>query len=364
MTALAQADLAEKQFGPAEKKLRSVLADPSLSANVRAVIRGLLADSLDGQERVSEAFNAYALKNEGFRKSYVSRHGDAHRVTDTANALTACFEHQSPAHWLPPADSPARDGSPACHAFLVGFVRSGTTLVERVLASHPDAVTLEEREILDDIAAQFLTSEEGVDRLATLDSASRERLSGQYWERVAAEGLDVGGKVFVDKLPLNLVKLPLIVRLFPKAKILFAIRDPRDIVFSGFRRHFETNAAMFELLRLEDGARLYDAVMRLMAIYREKIGLPVHAHRYEDVVDDFDGQIRAICDFLGLPWNDRLRDFSETARNQQMRSPSAPQVRRELYREGKGQWRRYKDQMAPILPILAPWVERFGYPAD
>jgi hypothetical protein len=121
---------------------------------------------------------------------------------------------------------------------------------------------------------------------------------------------------------------------------------------------------MFELLRLEDGARLYDAVMRLMAIYREKIGLPVHAHRYEDVVDDFDGQIRAICDFLGLPWNDRLRDFSETARNQQMRSPSAPQVRRELYREGKGQWRRYKDQMAPILPILAPWVERFGYPAD
>ena len=80
-------------------------------------------------------------------------------------------------------------------------------------------------------------------------------------------------------------------------------------------------------------------------------------------MEDFDGQTRAVCDFVGLQWREAMRDFADTAKGKDIRSPSAPQVRRGLYEQGVGQWRRYGEQLAPVMPTLQPWVERFGYPA-
>ncbi len=101
------------------------------------------------------------------------------------------------------------------------------------------------------------------------------------------------GKVFVDKQPLNTVKLPLIAKLFPNAKIIFALRDPRDVVFSCFRRHFKVNATMFEFLNLTDSARFYAAIMALAEVLRDKLPLNLFEHRYEDMVVDFETRVRA-----------------------------------------------------------------------
>jgi hypothetical protein len=79
------------------------------------------------------------------------------------------------------------------------------------------------------------------------------------------------------------------------------------------------------------------------------------------MIADFDGEMRRICDFLGIGWDDSMRDFATHARGRDIKTPSAQQVVRGLNREGAGQWRRFQVQLAPILPILAPWVERFGY---
>jgi hypothetical protein len=84
--------------------------------------------------------------------------------------------------------------------------------------------------------------------------------------------------------------------------------------------------------------------------------------RNEDIVEDFDGRVREICAFVGLEWKDSLRNFGEKSRRQQIATPSATQVARGLNREGIGQWRRYAEQLAPVLPVLQPWVETFGYP--
>ena len=81
-------------------------------------------------------------------------------------------------------------------------------------------------------------------------------------------------------------------------------------------------------------------------------------------MEDFDAEARGVCAFLDLPWTEVLRDFAETAKRRDVRTPSAQQVRRGLYREGMGQWRAYAEGMAAALPVLAPWVERFGYPAS
>ena len=169
------------------------------------------------------------------------------------------------------------------------------------------------------------------------------------------------GKVVVDKMPLYSTKLPLISKLFPGAKVLFAQRDPRDVVLSCFRRPFQINAGMYQFVTLEGAARYYDAVMRLAEVYRQKLPLDVYDIRYEKLVSDFEGETRAVCDFLGVEWNPGLHNFAQTARDRQIRTPSAAQVRGGLFTTGAGHWRRYAAHLEPIMPILQPWIERFGY---
>ena len=170
--------------------------------------------------------------------------------------------------------------------------------------------------------------------------------------------------MFVDKYPLNSDRLPLIAKLFPNAKVLFALRDPRDVVLSCFRRRFEMNPAMYEFCTLAGAATLYDAVMRLAELYKAKLALPFQDVRHERVVEDLRGEVGAVCDFIGVAWDDAMLDFAETARRRGVRTPSAGQVVRGLYDEGIGQWRNYAAELEPVMPLLTPWVEAFGYPAD
>ena len=162
-------------------------------------------------------------------------------------------------------------------------------------------------------------------------------------------------------MPLSSVALPVIAKLFPNARILFALRDPRDAVLSCFRRRFGMNPSMYQLLTLEGAAIFYDGVMRLSERYRELLPLPQQFVRYESLVDDFEATTREVCAFIGLDWNPNMADFAARARTRGISTPSAAQVARGLNREGKGTWRRYREQMAPVLPLLEPWVERFGY---
>jgi hypothetical protein len=260
---------------------------------------------------------------------------------------------------VPPARPRAAD--PKAHVFLVGFPRSGTTLLENVLAAHPEVVSLEERDCLASAEVAYLSSAGGLERLARIGSGEAMRRRDAYWASVRAFGVEPRAKVFVDKMPLSSRLLPLVAKLFPNARILFAIRDPRDVVLSCFRRRFGMNPSMYQLLTLEGAAAYYDAVMRLSEFYRDLLPLPQHFVRYESLVDDFEGTARAACDFLGLEWNEGMTDFAARARTRGISTPSAAQVARGLNREGQGAWRRYRDQMAPVLPLLEPWVRRFRY---
>ena len=154
----------------------------------------------------------------------------------------------------------------------------------------------------------------------------------------------------------------LIARLFPRAKILLALRDPRDVVLSCFRRRFAMNAGMYEFTSLEGAAAYYGAVMRLMEIYREKLALDLIEARHERLVADFDGEVRRVCDFLGLEFRDEMRAFAARARSQNIDTPSGAQVARGLSPEGLDHWRCYAPQLQPVLAWLAPFVTQFGYP--
>jgi hypothetical protein len=104
--------------------------------------------------------------------------------------------------------------------------------------------------------------------------------------------------------------------------------------------------------------------MELLETFRAKLPLNLLEMRNEDVVADFDAHIGKLCSFVGLDWRPSLRSFGAHSRRQHIATPSANQVARGLSAEGVEQWRRYRGQLAPVLPILQPWVERYGYPAE
>lgn len=157
------------------------------------------------------------------------------------------------------------------------------------------------------------------------------------------------------------MRLPLIAKLFPHAKILFAMRDPRDVTLSCFRRRFALNPTTYEFLDLGRAAANYDATMRFASALEGKLGLAEHRLVYEDLVSDFGRVAQAACEFIGADWREEMADFGGRARRGEVASASSAQIARGLYSDGAGQWRRYEAQLAPILPVLDPWVRRFGY---
>jgi tetratricopeptide (TPR) repeat protein len=360
---LAYAAMQAQDFALAERHLRAALDRRGfVPSALRTSMWGLLADSLDRQDKTAAAFAAYTAENHERLGLYRASH-PAWDMAPLVRRIAAHFNGSYPQDWRLGGAAPE---SRTCreHVFLLGFPRSGTTLLEQILAAHPEVETLGESDVLDSAAEEFLRDDAGLDRLAALAGDELARARDAYWARAQNHGASVKGKVIIDKLPLNTIKLPLIAKFFPAAKIVFALRDPRDVVFSCFRRHFQVNASTSAFLTLEGAARYYDDVMRLGEAARARLPLAFYLYRHEALVGDFEGELRRLCGFIGLDWTDRFHDFAALARGRTINSISAEQVRRGLYGDGADQWRRYAPQLAPILPLLRHWVEAFGYAPD
>ena len=356
---LAAAEFDARRHVEAESLLRGVIADPRAGAQDKARAFGLLGDVLDALGRYAEAFDAYRTCNAALRQLNGAYAAES-SILEYTRALKAALNDAAPCWVRRPVPGP--DSYAPRHVFLIGFPRSGTTLLEVVLDGHPDLVSLEEHELLTPGVLQFMREPLDLASLAEVDEATLGNFRAAYWDAVAAAGAEVAGKVFVDKHPLNTLKLPLIARLFPDAKILFACRDPRDVVLSCFRRRFKMNAAMYQMLSLEGAASFYDAVMSFAEIARPMLGLQWRQVRYEDLMADFGGEMRGICSFLGLEWADNMASFAQRVQRREHSTPSTAQLTKGLDRSGIGHWRHYAAQLAPVAPVLEAWVEHLAYP--
>ncbi|MCE9523817.1 MAG: sulfotransferase [Alphaproteobacteria bacterium] len=355
----ARVELRDGDASNAAAALENLLRDGSPTATNRVIGEGYLGEAYDKLGRFDEAFAAFSRANaiqfsqhkQAFENDRGPLSPDTVRRLDTfvAAADLASWREAPPASGITPV-------------FLVGFPRSGTTLLDQILASHPGITTLEERDTLGNAVEALIRVGEGFDRWALLPTDEIERLRSLYWAQVTTGllGAPIKG-VFVDKLPLNAVFLPLIYRLFPKAKIILAIRDPRDVVLSCFQQRFGMNAAMFQLLTLDGAVTYYDAVMALVEASRAKLPLDIHMVKYESVVEDFDATVMQLLSYLGLDWDEAVRDYSATAKGREIGTPSAAQVVQPLYRSAQGKWQKYRSFLEPHLPMLAKWVETFGY---
>ena len=361
--AIARADLLEGFGNRADARMTQLLKTSALTDAQRIGALDLRADARDALGAHVDAFADYAARNALLERVNAPRISSEvnERCIDQARRLGAWFEGAQPEPWRKRAVVD-KVRSVREHVFLLGFPRSGTTLLEKVLAGHPDIVTLVEIDHLAAVGGHLLAGDGALRELATLSAEQTNVLRETYWRGVEASvGAPLAGRILVDKMPLHTVALPLIARLFPDARILFALRDPRDVVLSCFRRRFLINAAMFEFLTLEGAARYYDAVMALARRCRELLPLEFHEVRHEAMVADLEGEVRKVLAFIGADWNPAVRGFAERARAR-LGTPSDPQLALGLNAKGIGQWRRYDSCLAPVLEILEPWVAHYSYP--
>jgi tetratricopeptide (TPR) repeat protein len=356
---IARLELRAGNAGAAEANARDMLTQPGLRPNLRTTTHMLLGEALEKLGRYDEAFASFTEANEMDRKMQAPRFENAQYASSPAAIanLTAFMRKTDPSTWT---RSPA-DGLPT-PVFLVGFPRSGTTLLQQVLAGHPDITTLEEQDNFRDAHQSLLLAPGALERWSSLPEAELGKWRREYWDRVERKTpASAKRATYLDKLPMNLAVLPVIHLLFPDAKFILALRDPRDVIVSCFRNHFAINAAMFQFLSLEGAARYYDAVMTSAEVARERLQLALHIVRYEDVVADLRSEAMKLMDFLGQPWTEDVLKYTETASRRAIYTPSATQVIQPIYQTSMGQWRRYEEQLSTVLPALEPWVRKFGY---
>ncbi|MGE0595583.1 MAG: sulfotransferase [Hyphomonadaceae bacterium] len=353
---LAELALRERAYSGVASLVGAV-AERSPSPTNQALAWGLIGEAADKLGDAAAAFAGFSRANALLLAMHGALRDDVRAPYHPSNLsrLRAFAAGADASAWRAPA------GASPAPVFLVGFPRSGTTLLDQILSGHPALAAMEERDVFAGIVADCF-GERGPEALA---SAGEEEIAARraaYWQGVEVAGAAPGARTLIDKLPLNLVFAPLIRRMFPDAKVILALRDPRDVILSCFQQRFGMNAAMVQLLELHSAALFYDAAMGLFALSQERLGLVAHAVRYEDVVADLEGQARALCAFIGAPFAPEMLAFQATARARDIRTPSAKQVIQPLYTGSIGRWRRYSGQLAPVLPLLAPWAARFGYP--
>jgi tetratricopeptide (TPR) repeat protein len=339
--------------------LQEVLADCK-ELPLQHLLQFPLAKSLDGLGRYEEAFATLAAAHQsqiallrmtaplliarGAPTMMITRYG-----CDPADV----------ADWKDPT-APSLEESPV---FIVAFPRSGTTLLELTLDSHPALVSMDEQPFvqnsLDELIAAGISYPE---KMAEIGSARLDQVRTGYWERVRRTVRLEAGQRLIDKNPLNILRLPAIRRLFPNAPIILAVRHPCDVMLSCFMQHFRTPD--FALLCSDLQALAIGFRRTFDFWYAQKALLNPTAMelRYETFTERFETEVRAVIEFLALPWNDAVLRPQDTARDKLFIStPSYSQVIEPVNQRSIGRWRAYQRHFADALPIVAPYLERWGY---
>ena len=367
----AAAEALRQQPGDAQANLIAAMIDLRLKKPEQALERLEItsASALEKQDR------AYAYFTKGRAHEELKQNDAAYTAFSTGNAIELELAQESgidPNRYLARLDDAhsrldvgpvepggvvASPGEPIAPVFFVGFPRSGTTLFEQMIASHPNVVTTNEISPLIRVLMKVdLTSSANV-----LDENTRQELQAQFWQEARNIVGEIDGRLMIDSSPLNIRLLDFAARLFPKAKVLVAIRDPRDVCLSCFMQQFNRTEELANFTSLEGTAEVYGKLMGLWGRQKNLIDLPWMEFRYEDLVADMEGVIRSVLTFLDLQWEDGILTYQNKALNGHIATPSYRQVGDVLHDRACGRWRRYEKRLVPIMERLSPFVEAYGY---
>ena len=352
-----------KNEAAAEGIFRSLANNEQAQPELRAQAWAEIAQMHDRREEYPLAMAAMLKCKQILRGREGILYQNAEAVMTHLRALTEGLTRAHFERWREGAASL----SPKQVAVLTGFPRSGTTLLEQVLDSHSGLISSDEREAFarDIFPAIWQTPSTPIPTPAALEAVPLERLSAlraRYLDSMeAALNQPIGNRVHLDKNPTLTVVLPGLVRLFPEARLIVALRDPRDVVISCFMQYLPLNANSVYFLTLERGARRYANDIGLWLKLREKLVSPWLQVRYEDTVIKLESEARRVLDFLGLTWEPGVLEYRDRLKQKAVASPTYEAVSKPLYTTAIGRWKHYQEYLEPYLPMLQPAIEALGY---
>ncbi len=329
-------------------------------ADMRANAGFGLASALNKQGRHAQAWRAAQAAHAtqlGIAKDIVPQLlAEGSQPLSMASDRVSHLEHD---RWAP-LSAPRASESPV---FVVGFPRSGTTLLEQMIDAHPDFRSMDERAFVYELTERMqLAGQHYPADLAQLTQQNVDQLRSIYANRVSNVVPDLGHRRLVDKNPLNMLCLPMIARLFPEARIIMCLRHPCDVLLSCYMQPFRSPAFMVLCSSLERLAHGYVQAFEHWYRHVEVFAPRVLEWRYESVVNRFEEHVVRLGHFLGIDDAAPMARFADHARGKgYISTPSYAQVTQGIHAKAVNRWHAYREMFEPVLPILRPMMERLGY---
>ncbi|MFL2815199.1 MAG: tetratricopeptide repeat-containing sulfotransferase family protein [Candidatus Puniceispirillales bacterium] len=331
--------------------------DTKISNKMKIDKYELLGKDYDKIKHYKKAFNCFKKSNSLVSLSVESQLYNPKNYQNEVSQLIISYSKIKKLEWENKIEN--KIISPV---FLVGFPRSGTTLLDNILSSHPNISTLEEKPMIA-MVKKSLNKLASYENLKKLNLHDLQNLQKIYLDELTKylPNENLVGKVFIDKLPLSIIDISLILRIFPKAKFILAIRHPLDCILSCFMQTFNLNDAMANFLNLKNTAELYNKSMKLFDIYESIFKLDFHLIKYENLIFSLKDETTKLLNFLDLNWEKEVDNYRSNALDKKINTPSYNQVTEKIYTRASGRWKNYKNEMHDIMPIMQFWIEKWGY---
>ena len=317
------------------------LADPNTADSARVEISFALAKALDQAKRYQEAMR---LLEDGGKLRTKIQIPETDIVTGDVRFVRSVFTREffeARRDWGDPRPDPI---------FILGMPRAGSTLVEQILSSHPSIEGTEELFILHQFSTELAVRFRGNSPAEIVQSLAEGDFAG-----LGARYLELAGRsrrsdrpFFTDKNPSNWRHLGIIHCMLPNAKIIDVRRNPMDCCFANFAQHFQAGANYtYDQTTL---GRYYADYVQTMRHYDDVLPGRVHRLIHDDLVDDFEGELKRLLDYIGVPFDEACLRFYETERA--VHTPSSEQVRQPINRAGFGKWRSYEPWLGDLKEAL------------
>jgi tetratricopeptide (TPR) repeat protein len=338
------ADLKTVKLGRADiDQLQAGLASGDLSEKNLVFLHFALGKAFEDLGEPAKAFSHYA---QGNRIHRARLHHDADELDEYVAEASRLFSSSF-------FDQRRGSGDPAVDPiFVLGMPRSGSTLIEQILASHPQIEGTAELPDLPAIAGELGAGTEGLRRQVALGPDDLAGLGADYLRRTRRYRL-LDRPRFVDKMPNNWIHVPLIHLILPNARIIDVRRHPLACCFSNFKQHFRGGQPFaYDLTEL---GRYYSSYVSMMRHIDAVLPGRVHRIIYEELIDDVEQEVRRLLEYLGLPFHPACLAFHQNPRA--VRSASSEQVRRPANREGLDQWKPFEPWLGPLKDALGPVLD-------
>ena len=339
------------------EKLISLVNIDQLGLIRRPLFLQLKAKLHHYQKNYKSAFNSFAEMNHSVINSSDYKGKEAqvffdellHRSQQLKNIVETPYS-QSLAE--PSIDTPT---------FLIGFPRSGTTLLDTILRTHSKINVIEEKAML--LKAQLhLGNKLSIVDIENLTNGELANAKEIYFKELEKFVSTKSGGCVIDKLPLNILDVPIIHKLFPTAKFILALRHPLDSILSCWMQLFRLNPAMANMVELDRIVDFYGEAMTVLELSEKRYSLNVHRIRYEDLVLDMKLEVSNLLMFLELGWENELEDYQETALKRGIIStPSYSQVIEPIYKTASYRWEKYRKPLEKYFVKIEKWTTKFGY---